>query len=465
LILGFSGADLSYDPDYLALRPAAQNGIALTVLNREAIAPLKPMQELMEAWGDKGRFITGELPTWLITFQDALGVTPSLSTEKPAPAMEIPNWMTLLNERCRAWAESLPTVSVVNMFTALVDKNQDDETMLRYLMFFRRYYRRTEDQLSPTYWRYEYNLGKRLLERGLIGYIDPRTAGLIPDRMPRDIDAKDYADAFQFLARGANLGNSIEGEVDQVRYAALKLGHGHVSGNIRLLIKRIENIEETNDLRAGFEVMLLATEFAEEFGKFMEAWKYIQAAYYCARELGDELRRAACAARAAHITAFLKQYQLAEQQAEEALQIADQLSLPIYRGDALAARGLTHVLRGYDDRAVEPLEEACAIFRRHQRRPRLTYALCDLGRAYYYSGSADKAMTAINEAKDLAETLPGLGVQVSLMELELLMAGEQWNVAREVAGELLEIATACNHEYGINHAQKTISQLSQEPGA
>jgi hypothetical protein len=466
LILGFSGADLAYDQDYLALRPSAADGVGIIVIVRPGSTPLLPMQELVQVWAEKGRTMSGQLPEWLLSFRTALGVVPTPSGDPTRRGDETvtPDWTMMLAERCRAWADSLPAVSIVNMFTSLVDTNQDDETMLRYLMFFRRYYRRTEDQLSPTYWRYEYNFGKRLLERGIIGTIDPRQAGLIPDMMPGDVDAKDYADAFQFLGRGAREGNLIEGEANLIRYLALKLGHGHVRGNVKQLLERLETIEETNDLRGGFEILLLGTEFAEEFGNFGPAWEYIKAAYYTARELGDEIRRAICAARATHITTFLKQYELAEQQADEALRIAEHLSLPILRGDALASRGLIDVLRGYDGRAVGPLEEACAIFRGHQRRPRLTYALCDLGRAYYYSGAADKAMNAINEAKDLAEILPGLGVQVSLMELELLMAGEQWVVANTAAGELLEIATQCKHEYGINRAQKYMAEIATKTG-
>jgi hypothetical protein len=468
LVLGFSGADLAYDPDYLALRPAAEDGIGLTVLARPGSEPLAPLRELVAAWGARGAFVGGALPEWLVALRDALGAAPAAAGQ-PAPTAEPADadWPGILAERCRAWVHSLGTVPALNMFTSLVDTNADDDQMLRYLMFFRRYYRSTEDAQMPTYWRFEYNLGRRLLDRGLIGTIDPHEDGLVLEGQ-RDVEAQAYADAFQFLARSADAsfgGAMIEGQADLIRCLALKLGHGHVSGNVSALIKSLPPELEIGDARRTLQICWLAAEFGEEFGNLEAALMHAQIAYHLARALGDEPRRGAIAARAARICALKNQYGDAEWLADEASQIGARLSLPVLRGDALAARGMLDVLRSRDPDAVAPLDQACALFRRNKRRPRLAYALCDLARARYYSGSADGANSALEEARGLARLLPGLAVQALLAEMELLMHAEQWDGAKASATDLLAAATDLKHEAGIRRAQRALARIAEHAGA
>lgn len=462
LVLGFSGADLAYDPDYLALRPTAADGVRLNVLRLPDKEPLPSMQKLVKTWGiPRGSFITGELPAWLLSFCARLVATPSKSSSEASPTAAPPaadRWSNIMAARCRAWVDSLGTVPALNMFTSLVDTNADDEQMLRFLMFFRRYYRTTEDAMAPTYWRFEYNLGRRLLDRGLIGNIHPRDAGIVLEGF-RDIEAADYIDATQFLARSADpqLGGMIEGEVDLIRLMALKLGHGHVSGNVNALIKTLP--EAVHD-RRKLEICSLAAEFAEEFGQLDAAKLYVQTAYEIARRFGDEPRRGSIAARAARIAALKKEYDDSEWLAEEALQVSSRLSLPVLRGDALAARGMLDVLRSRDRDAVAPLNEARAIFFQLARRPRLLYALCDLARAYYYSQAVDPANDALCEARQLSALLPGLQVPVLLVQMELLRHAEQWDNARTAADELLIVATELRHEFGIERAGRTLKLLA-----
>ncbi len=181
------------------------------------------------------------------------------------------------------------------MFTALADANSDADNVLRYLMFYRRYYRSTEDALRPQYWRFEYNLGRRLLDRGLIGTIDPVAAGVVPE-WQHDVEATAYVDAFQFLSRAASddLGRLPEGQADLVRLLALKLGHGHVTGNLAQLVAA--HLSERPD-RANYEVALLAAEFAEELGNVDKGVQVLPA---CGGRRARTGRRAAagCGARA-----------------------------------------------------------------------------------------------------------------------------------------------------------------------
>lgn len=299
-------------------------------------------------------------------------------------------------------------------------------------------------------------------DRGLIGSINPCDAGLVPQGC-YELDAEEYVDAFQFLARSADsqCGAMIEGEVDLMRLRALKFGHGHVSGNVNALVQGLP--AHSIDRRA-LEIFWLASEFEEEFGRVDAALLYVQLAYNLARTFGDEPRRGAIAARAARITALRKEYDDSERLAKEALQISSRLSLPVLCGDALAARGMLDVLRSRDSEAVASLSEARTIFLQLKRRPRLLYSLCDLARACYYSGSVDRANGAIKEARELAVLLPGLRVSVLLAEMEILRDAEQWDGALSAATELHDVATELQHEFGIERARGTLARIAARTG-
>jgi hypothetical protein len=454
VVLGFSGADLAYDPDYLGLRAAAAEGAGFTTLVLPETKPQAPMRNLLNAWGNRGAAIEGSLPDWLIGFASELGVNvPSpAADEEPVP------WKERLAEHTAAWVDSLGTVSAVNMFTSLIDANSDDDSMLRYLMFYRRYYRSTEDALLAQYPRFEYNLGRRLLDRGLIGTIEPKEAGLVPE-WQADVEARAYVDGFQFLTRGAKEGKLPEGEADVVRLLALKMGHGHVRGNVSELTARY--LSERPE-RANYEIALLAAEFAEEFGETDNGELYCRLAFAVAHEMGDEPRRGAALARAARLLGLRKDYDTASRLAEDALGIATRLALPVLEADALAARGMVDVLRSHDAGAVGPLMQACATFRRMQRRPRLTYALCDLARAAYYSGRPDLASDALEESMLLARKLPGLLVQALLARIEILEHAKQYPEAVAAARELIEVGTELQHATGVARAKRALTRMGGE---
>lgn len=451
VVLGFSGADLAYDREYLGLRAAGSDGIGLTALVLPETKPRPPMQELLDAWDVRASVAEGSLPEWLVALASRLGLdVPAIEPTGPATA-----WKERLAERTQAWIDSLGTVSAVNMFTALVDANSDNDEMLRYLMFYRRYYRSTEDALRPQYWRFEYNLGRRLLDRGLIGTVDPKEAGVVP-KWQRDVEAEAYVDGFQFLSRAAKDGSRPEAEADLVRLLALKNGHGHVREDVQMLIGQY--VSERAE-RANYEIALLAAEFAEELGETENGELFCRLAFAVARDMGDEPRRGSALARAARLVALRKDYDTALQLAADALGIATRLALPVLEGDALAARGMVDVLRSHDAEAVGPLLRACAIFRRMQRRPRLTFALCDLARAAYYAGQLDVANNALGECLSLAQQLPGLLVQALEARMEILEHAGQHPEACAVAQELIEVATDFQHTTGIARANQALARM------
>ncbi len=230
-------------PTILGLRSAVEHAVELTVLNRRGDAPLDAMVRLVAAYGRHAHFLDGDLPSALGVVSAALEIEPprvtSATTGTPSPEAH-------LIEHTKAWADERGTVTALNMFTSLVDTNERDATMLRFLMFFKRYYRTTEGGHDPAYWRFEQNFGHRLHEEGLLGQIEPEDAGLTVPGI-HDSDARDYADARQFLSRAgsAKIGNLLEGRIELTRALALAHGPGRVLGNVEQILDNSAGVHPT----------------------------------------------------------------------------------------------------------------------------------------------------------------------------------------------------------------------------
>lgn len=89
LIVGFSGADLAYDPHYLGLRAGAQAAPLFTFLNRAGTAPREEIATLAAA-APRLCIVDGDLPDSLRALARALGHRQELVTPTWDPEMESP---------------------------------------------------------------------------------------------------------------------------------------------------------------------------------------------------------------------------------------------------------------------------------------------------------------------------------------------------------------------------------------
>jgi tetratricopeptide (TPR) repeat protein len=119
LFLGFSGLDLEAEPNYLGLSQEADTAVGFTWFVRETTAPKPAVVKLKERYGNRGNFVQGELPDWLVNFNSAISREPAkwiakyrrrirvralLSTASPSPT-------SALEAGASAWALNLaPTV-------------------------------------------------------------------------------------------------------------------------------------------------------------------------------------------------------------------------------------------------------------------------------------------------------------------------------------------------------------------
>jgi hypothetical protein len=439
LTLGFSGADLAYDSDYLGLRRAAEQAPDLTVLVRAGTAPLDAMRSLVSAYGDRGRMTEGELPGAIERVCELLDVTPPAI----AAATPVQRWTEVLEQRTRAWIDGLGTMPAINMFVSLVDTNADDPGMLDFLLYFRRYYRTEEDTVDPwlgtrSYWRYEYNFGKRLLERGrLTRKFHELDAGrhLLESSI---IAFQPYEDALNFLNNASERGGLLEAKSALTEYVLLMDGPQRAMAHATEVIKAV--IDAKNG-RVAAEAALAAARSGELALEYDFASQWIGAANEEARGVGDEPRRAAAAVATARVAACIKRYDVAETALTQAAGVAERLGLSVLRADVNGARGMLLSLQDRDADAVAPLELACAFYRRTERQPKLFIALLDLLRASHYSRQRDTAQRAYEELQSLESRYPGLVGLLILAECELMIFDGDLDQAKNALGTLRTVAT------------------------
>jgi tetratricopeptide (TPR) repeat protein len=447
LTLGFSGADLDYDPHYLGLRSAAGSARSLTVLIRLGEAPLDAMRRLVQDFGDRGRALEGSLPNFLIELAAALNVEiPDVASTEPAADLR-----GQLEAHTRSWVDALGSMPAINIFIALVDANGDDPWMLDFMLYFRRYYRTEEHTVdpwagTPSYWRYEYQFGRRLLDRGRHR---PDQHGL--DDGQRLLSSKvirfnRYEDAANFLGNAAMRGKLPEAEAALSELTFWMYGPGRGVAHAKQTWARLaESLEKSGfdekDYRRATHTMIAISRVFEWSGEYKLALMASEAGITDAGRLGDEPRRALALIQFGRGLSCSKQHDAAEKELAEAGKIADRLSLIFLQTDVRAAKGMLDVLRSRDANAIDPLTMACSAYRREERLPALFITLLDLVRGAFYAGRQDLLHDGQIELHSLCDLFPRVEGLVCLLQLEMSHYNKEWDTVKTLTDQLEHFAT------------------------
>ena len=220
LVLGFSGADLDYNPSYLQLRAAAAESPGLTFLVRSGSPPRPSVVALANEYGPKAAVELGTLPDWLFAVLETAGIellgAPVVSEHEDDGGRG--ERLQTVAGRARSWAADLGDMAAINILAALLDGAGDEEQSFRLLRQVWKHYRRSKDCEGPRYGRFCFNVGSRLLDYGELRTEDEiqmleaardhdaeafrraTTAGISPSMMAFS--------AFQFLGRAESLGHA-----------------------------------------------------------------------------------------------------------------------------------------------------------------------------------------------------------------------------------------------------------------
>jgi tetratricopeptide (TPR) repeat protein len=196
--VGFSGADLETQPDYLGLARGATHGQGFTWLVQTGTRPRAGVQKLVQVWNGKAEIVEGTLAEVLSTLTGK-----TLAAE---PAL-VKNAVVDLAEAARSWAEKIPEKRCALIISELV--HACGESALS---------RPALEQIAATYpqhrWKFvsgwsgetlvlkaEDDVGTPLDQpRGFGDRANPAVVALAPKLDQSAADRRNYADALYGLA-------------------------------------------------------------------------------------------------------------------------------------------------------------------------------------------------------------------------------------------------------------------------
>ena len=434
LFLGFSGADFSYDPNYLGILDAADDARGFTFLAREGSPVQQGVTALVARYGDKATLIMGDLCTWLsdsfalpaLALPNAGGRTPELAR-------------SMVRDRIDAWTASLGPIAVVNILCALLRTVTMDDHAYWLLRKTWRSYRSGSDTRGSSYARYTYNYGLSLMEHGFIGNPVVRAADC--SNLAEWKDAADH-DATQFFQRSYDMGAL---HVAGAQLAACEAYMGHVDTALGIASRVTDGVIASGESLAYVDVALACVPIYDMIGAFQQTVSQLQSCASTAQRLGDEPRRALALVHLARFLCMTGQFDLSAAALDEAQRIADRLALSPVQLLCRSARGrlLLDSEQG-DDAALTLLQGVVNELHAHAATPLYTHvdmahpdftrtditgvppllcrALLDLNRAARFAGDAHVMKATLLQLHELTSTrFPGYAAHATVAHAQCLL--------------------------------------------
>lgn len=470
--VGFSCEDLQYDPDYLAIRPAARDGARFCFLVREGKDPSVPLQRLVAEFPQQVSLAAGELPAWLFEVARVLGVAHAIP-EPTAFALEDvarrrARAAQRLEENLSAWAASLGAMDALNAVTALLTAaghRHDADYLLRRMWEF---YRAPADCTGAAYARYLHNYGEVLLRQGRLRNEHDRKTDFAAWKAAADRDPR------QFFARAVANGGT---EHCRARWLLCEFLAGRavpeLAGPVTELLGTLSGSGgESASLPATLiDASFSLAELLEMMGLGQAAITLLENAHRSATGLGDEFRCAESAWRLARNLAFgLDQDSAARDRVGElttqCCEIAGRLDIHEAGAGAALARSIAAIAGGEWAVAAEQSRNAEAVYREIEDLPGEIFAKRERVRALVGAaveeGQIDGAQfDELNEAlqRFAIENAPGLRPLIKF-ELARLASFFDDDLARDLATDAAQDAQLQRHPVLVTAARELRNSLS-----
>lgn len=438
LFLGFSGADLDYDPDYLGLRSAAHNNQGFTFLNRSGSEARASIKELRDAWGDEARIVDGVLPDWLIQRANELSVNVELPS-KPSTSIDR---LTDVKKHASKWAKTMDPLQNVNILSSLLRASGDDTMAGRLFWGVWKHYRQPKDSERLSYKRFNHLMGQYLLAYGFhIGSIRPETSiRFVSEDMPPELDRDMLDNAFQYLARAFDMGLSLAAIDLAVCFALL----GNSKQSIDLIHKCLDAAIEAKDQLMFIDSAIAGGVIWSMAGMWTQGLEYLETAREVAITLGQEPRRAKLCIHLTRFLAWKQQFDDALQRYQEGLTIAKKLGMESIQMELQIAAGYALVQQNQATEAIELILPACDYFQSVGRLSLLTRAALDLTRAAMFASDQE----ALNKAMEILVEYEAGYEPLKYMEfIELGLQHDNLEFARNNLQNLKEAADKYDHEW------------------
>lgn len=434
LVVGFSGADLSYDPQYLSLREGAAGSPSFTVVNREGDAPTAALADLVASAGAHARIVDGTLPECLVAAARALGesgplVAPEWDTEMEFPGMRSAGLSADIHF---AWGKSLSPVAAAVVLALIAEAAGSSDAAFQLLTRSMPYHLKANLQDDPAMPKHLCMIAATLIE-----------ACHVDEQLSEGVFEGGSA-ALTVLSASVKGKPLLDAESLALRALALALcGEAPLADGTGLAALETSREEFMPTVRADTICVLARAWTLDE--RWSPAYlEVLRQTYELMFDWGDEPRRARVGAMFVRFLVQAGKLDEAEAILVDLEPVIRRLNLPLTGNDLVADGGRLWLAVDRHDKALSALSSACRHYEAGQHSLRLAETLLPLSEAAAAVGDADVLGQAVVRFDELLPLVPGLAlphaasrvrVLCSLGELEeargtvvdLVSFGERWD--------------------------------------
>ena len=426
LIIGFSGADLDYDPHYLGLRDGAASSPSFTVVNRSGTSPPESLAELVDSAGERSQLVDGTLPGCVIDLASALGHRGRLVEPRYDPEMELPGLRqaTLPSEVHQAWARTISPVRAAVVLASIAQAAGSSDAAFQLLTRTMPYHLAAGLHADPALPAQLGMIAATLIEAGHVdaelsaGTFEGGTAAL------QVLSVKDVRLGTESLALLA-LGLALCGEAEQSDVAGLQAW-------------RESRQHDEPTVRADTVCTLARSWTLTE--RWSSSWvEALRNTYELLVEWGDEPRRARVGALFTRFLVETEQLDAAAAVLADCQPIARSLTLGLTGNDLVAAGGRLYLAEGRNDEALRALLSACQHDEASQQNLRLAETLLPLAEAAAATGSSEVLRKCMQRFETLLPLVPGMALPQAASKVRLFCSVGAFDEARAVVDDLAQL--------------------------
>ena len=399
LVVGFSGADLEWDSQYLSLAAGAAGSPSFTVVNREGGEPREELVKLVAEAGPRARIVDGSLPESLVevvrTLAESDGlVQPEFDTEMEFPGMRSAG---LPADVYFAWGESLSPVRAAVVLASIAEAAGSSDAAFQTVIRAMPYHVQAGLQDDPA-------MPKHLcmIARGLI------EACLVDDDLSAEV-VKGGPTALSVLSASVNGKPLVDPESLALRALTLALcGEAALADGTGMAALEATHEEFVPIVRAD-TICALARAWTLDERWLPPCLVALRETYELMFDWGDEPRRARVAALYVRFLGEAGEFDEAAAILQACRAILERVDLPIPGNELVAAGGRLYLWEGNHERAMSALTSACRHFESGRHWLSLAETLLPLAEAAAATGDTDTLGGGGHAGQETAPARPGPG--------------------------------------------------------
>jgi hypothetical protein len=423
MVVGFSGADLAYDPQYLGLREGTRHSPSFTVINRCGEEPRQALFDLIVAAPQPARMMDGTVPDCLIALTGALGHCGPLQTCGWDPELEFPGIRkaTLPASVHQSWGKSISPVQASVILARIADAAGSSDAAFRLLT-----------RTMPHHIKHGLISDPAMPEQlGMIAAILIESCHIATDSSAGRFEGE--LSALQVLsAKGVRLNT----ESLALEALALALSGDAMRSDAAGLRALRESREQFKPTVRADTICALARSWtvAEKWGgPYVEA---LRQTYDLMQDWGDEPRKARVGVMLCRFLIEAGDLSSARLALAESWDVARRLNLGLLGNDLVAVSGRLHLAEKRYDKAMSYLLSASKNYEAGQKNLRQAETLLPLSEAAVGAGDADCLQRSLATFETVLPLVPGMALPYAATRVRFLSAAGAFDEASAAVADL-----------------------------